>query len=317
MMTRNFVFLKNESQFGFSPLSYWIYDLSELGDYLQTSDYQLVRDQPDFFCLQKAGNACWTYSSKQFVSSLYKNSLLILIGASAVVLLFLFFYIKSLWNKSREQMKQRLSLQILSHEFRTPVSSMLLLTEQLGRHFGEMNSFAQDMLTHLTSEVFKLQRIIEISRTYLQTSQGKIQFRHHKIDSINDWFQEFVSVFNSKIQVEFLSIDLSLCTDVFWLKFILSNLLTNAFHHGAEPVIVRLKNKRNKLLITIEDQGVCAYKSLSHMTEPFVKRTNSQGMGLGLNMVWFVVKELGHELQFSSPPTSFTLILKTKPGMSK
>jgi hypothetical protein len=167
VLTKDFLLIKNQTQFGFSPLSYWVYDNSELQDALKNSENQLVSYQPDILCLQKVGNACWTYSSKQAISYLYRYSLLILAIVGLVVAIFLTLYLKSLFEKSREQKRQRLSLQVLSHEFRTPVSSMLLISEQLSNHLGQMDTRGQDLMTRMSSEVFKLQRIIEVSRTYL------------------------------------------------------------------------------------------------------------------------------------------------------
>lgn len=117
---------------------------------------------------------------------------------------------------------------------------------------------------------------------------------------------------NPKIQIETLATDRSLHADIFWLRFILSNLVQNAFNHGAEPVFIRLKHQSGTLRITVEDQGKCEFSSLKQMSEPFVKSARSHGMGLGLNIVKFIVAEWGNEFQFSKSPTSFTLILRNK-----
>ncbi len=309
VLSKDFLLIKNESQLGFSPLSYWVYDLSELQDSLKMGENELVPYRSDVLCLQHVGNACWTYSSRQAISYLYKYSLLILAIVGVVFLAFLSLYIKNLLERNREQQRQRLSLQVLSHEFRTPVSSLLLLAEQLSVRSQGLGEKDQDLVTRISSEAYKLQRIIEVSRTYLQATNGHIQMKMHEMPSINSWISDFAHELNPKIQCQPLDRDQGFKSDIFWLRFILSNLIQNAYLHGAEPVFLRLKCEHGVLKISVEDQGVSEFSSLKSMTEPFVKSSRSQGMGLGLNIVQFVMDECGYKLEFSQSPTSFTLTL--------
>lgn len=96
--------------------------------------------------------------------------------------------------------------------------------------------------------------------------------------------------------------------DPFWLKFVLSNLIQNAFSHGKPPVCLRLKSENRKVKITVTDQGHCEFNSLIEMTDAFIKRSRSKGMGLGLNIVKSVLDDCGVEFQFSKSPTSFSLL---------
>jgi signal transduction histidine kinase len=118
---------------------------------------------------------------------------------------------------------------------------------------------------------------------------------------------DFVEGWKRPLRCEPLAQDRSLRADPFWLKFVLSNLVQNAFDHGAEPVIIRLSAKRDKIQIAVEDRGRCEFGSFQEMSDPFVKDARSQGMGLGLNIVRFVVEQWGAAIRFSSAPTSFTL----------
>jgi signal transduction histidine kinase len=161
----------------------------------------------------------------------------------------------------------------------------------------------------MSGEVFRLQRIIEISKTYLQAESHRIHFKQIEIPSINNWISDFVIESNLSMQCQFLRADQRLKTDPFWLKFILSNLVQNAFAHGKEPVCIRLENRKSNLRITVEDQGSCDFQSLDQMTTAFVKSSRSKGMGLGLNIAKFIVEEWGSEIEFSNSPTSFTLSL--------
>lgn len=199
------------------------------------------------------------------------------------------------------------ALQVLSHEFRTPVSAMLLLIDQLTQSQDRLSIADQDLLIRLSTEVFRLQRIIEVSKTYLQAEGRRIQLNCTEIASINAWISDYISESTLRIQCEFLKEDRKIVTDPFWLKFVLSTLIQNAFAHGKEPVFIRLKHQKEKLFIAVEDQGECEFGSLNQMSDAFVKSSRSRGMGLGLNIAKFIVDELGSEIQFSKRPTSFAI----------
>jgi hypothetical protein len=307
VLTSKYLMIRNQIRYGFSPLSYWVYDLSGFEETISEGSYQLEPLAANSFCIQRMGNACWTYSSKFALSYLYKYSVAVLMILGLVFVAFLAFYMKRLYEKNKEQQKHRLTLQVLSHEFRTPVSSMLLMMEQLTKNTQKYDLKDQDLLTRISTETFRLQRIVEVSKTYLQAEGGRIHFNPVEIASINHWIADFIAESHLNIQCEPLAKDQGFTADPFWLKFIISSLVQNAFAHGAEPFCIRLDNSKGTLKITVQDHGQCEYQSLNKMTEAFVKSPKSKGMGLGLNIVKYIVDEWGGELQFLNAPTSFTL----------
>jgi len=309
VLTSKYLLVKDQSSFGFSPLAYLVYDLPAFQNAIKDGNYDLVLESSTGYCLQKVGNACWTYSSKYALSYLYKYSVAIAGLLGLIFIIFLGFYLRRLYEKNKEQKKHRLSLQVLSHEFRTPVSSMLLMIEQLRKASQKLDISDQDLLTRISTEIFRLQRVVEVSKTYLQAEGSRIHFKAVEIPSLNQWVEDYVAETGLSIQCELLQKDQSLATDPFWLKFILSNLVQNAFAHGAEPVKIHLDNAKGILKISVQDQGKCDYNSLNKMAEPFVKSQQSKGMGIGLNIVQHIVDEWGGEIHFSKNPTSFTLSL--------
>jgi len=314
ILTRDYLLIKNQSRLGFSPLSYWVYERQKLYSELKNGKYDLVPYVADALCLQRIGNACWTYNSTYALGYLYRYSLVFIYFYGIVFFIFSCIYIKYVYEKNREQKRHRLALQVLSHEFRTPVSSMLLLIDRLTKEQVRFGSPDHDSMTRLSEEVFRLQRIIEVSKTYLQAESRRIQFKSVEIPSINNWISDFIGEFDSQIICELLCVDQKIEADPFWLKFVLSTLVQNAFAHGKEPVCIRLKGGEDGLKIVVEDQGDCEFNSLKQMSEAFVKSSRSKGMGLGLNIAKFIVNEWGSEIRFSKSPTSFTLFLSLSDG---
>jgi signal transduction histidine kinase len=161
----------------------------------------------------------------------------------------------------------------------------------------------------MSAEIYRMQRIIEVSKTYLQTESHRIQFNNIEIPSINSWMSDFTLDLDNKISCELLQEDHNLVVDPFWLKFILSNLVQNALLHGKPPVVIKLQKNKSHLKILVQDDGQNDFDSIDQMTEAFVKSPRSQGMGLGLNMILFIIHQWGARLQFSKNPTVFTLTL--------
>lgn len=309
ILTADYVLFKDQDRLGFSPLSYLVYSATEFNQAVKAGKFEVNSEIESGTCILKIGNSCWTYNSRQTQAYFYRYSFTIILLIGLFLFSLLGFYIKSLYEKNKAQLKHRLSLQVLSHEFRTPVSAMLLLIEQMTARQNNLDPESQDLLVRLSTEVYRMQRIIEVSKTYLQTESHRIQFNNADIPSVNNWIGDFILDSNKEISCELLPEDHNLIVDPFWLKFILSNLVQNAFIHGKPPVVIKLQKSKTQLRILIQDAGENEFESIEQMTEAFVKSPRSQGMGLGLNMILFIVKQWGARLQFSKNPTVFTLIL--------
>lgn len=313
VLSKDYLLVRNQSRLGFSPLSYWVYDIRDLEAELKGGRYDLVPAAADAICLQRIGNACWTYSSQHALSYLYRYSLTIVVLGGLLVAVVLAWWLWRWSVKRSEHERSRLALQVLSHEFRTPVSSMLLLLEQLAQSRGGIRQEDQDLITRLSAETYRLQRIIEVSKNYLQAEGRRIRLREIEIPSLNQWTSDFCQEWREKgyeIDCQPLASDQSIKTDPFWLQFVLSNLVQNAFAHGQAPVVMRVSQARGAVRVTVEDQGECDFATLGAMTDPFVKSARSQGMGLGLNITQTILEELGGRLEFSRRPTAFTLNLE-------
>ncbi len=309
ILTSDYILLKDQDRLGFSPLSYLVYSAADFHQMVKNSQFEVRSDNEDVGCIIKIGNSCWTYNSRQSQAYFNRYSFVILCLMGLFLFSFFGFYIKGLYEKSKAQIKHRLSLQVLSHEFRTPVSAMLLMIEQMSAKQSKLDVEGQDLLVRLSTEVYRMQRIIEVSRTYLQTESHKIQFKNIEISSVKNWINDFALDLNKEVLCDLPSEDCSLVVDPFWLKFILSNLVQNAFVHGKPPVVIKLEHDKKYLRISVEDHGKNEFESIDQMTEAFVKSQKSQGMGLGLNMILFIVNQWGACLRFSKNPTTFTLIL--------
>jgi signal transduction histidine kinase len=238
------------------------------------------------------------------------STVLLLIG----VVVILGLVVRLLFNKLRQQRledeRRRLALRVLTHEFRTPVASLLLIVEQLNRRYGDFDEDLQENFLRLSGEIYRLQRLVETSRHYLRADPQKklMHFNNESLESLKEFLDESLAPYDD---VELICPEhpVSWRGDVYWLGIVLKNLVENAFAHGKAPVRVLLEESAKGPVITIEDQGKCEFENLEQMTSEFIKGSSSAGSGLGLNIVNTVIKEMGGELSFLSAPTRFIINL--------
>ena len=311
VLTPKFLLLKNRALSASSPVTYLVYDTRTVSSALQNQGFELAIDEASRFCIERIGNACWTYSSKTAMAYVYRYSMVVLFLICSVFVTILIYYIKFVFEKNQEQIRHQTSLQVLSHEFRTPVSSMLLLLDKLQKSHVQLGDDEIDLVTKISSETFRLQRIVEMSKNYLESSSDKSKFKLVEIPSVNSWIEDLANELDERVSCIFLENDQAVHADPFWLRFAISNLVQNAFAHGKPPVIIRLDRRDSKIRMTVEDCGRCEFVSLKRMTKAFVKSRQSGGMGLGLSITQTIVSDWGGTLEFRSSPTSFSLSLQS------
>lgn len=95
------LFIKNEDLYGFSPLSYWVYQRSDFQVYLTHSLYDLSANDQGA-CLVALGRNCWIYNSNHKLNFLYRYSQLLF--CLVVILILSIIYI--FWIRSVERKKE-------------------------------------------------------------------------------------------------------------------------------------------------------------------------------------------------------------------
>ncbi|MCM2280804.1 MAG: hypothetical protein NDI61_03045, partial [Bdellovibrionaceae bacterium] len=212
VITPHTLLLKNQDRLGFSPLSYRVYSIQDVksrldekaDDFNSDQTYDLIPFTTSTFCLERIGNGCWTYGANTAMSYLNRYAAAVLVLITSGILIFTTMYLKRAHERNRDRERYRIALQVLSHEFRTPVSVMILLLDQLTRAVSRVDEAKQDIITRFSGEVYRLQRVIEMSKTYLQSSSRATRFNWVKIPSLNDWLMEFCEESNLHLKYEVL-----------------------------------------------------------------------------------------------------------------
>lgn len=209
-------------------------------------------------------------------------------------------------QKEREtsDMKTRF-ISVISHEFRTPMASILGSIDILDSHLERLSTEKRRELmervrqslhrmTDMLDDVLKLNRMDRRGNAVRPARVNLGSFAQTVIDDtkhLNDR--------HHTLEFTAPSTDTCFGTDPEMLRIILTNLLANAyrFSPAGGPVRVRVEAYDGGMKVSVEDQGIGIHpEDRRRIFEPFERGRNVdtiKGTGLGLNLVKRMVDALG------------------------
>lgn len=293
---------------------YDVYPFEQLEEFLSPTIFNVSIMRRAKICFFTQGQLCWNIVPTQLwkhVSFRTIMAVAFLFFTIIVLIWILFHYLK---KRIIQDEQRKLALQILGHELRTPIASMILQVDALTQKIDQFPETEQDLIWGLSINTQRLRRLVEMTQSYLllKSKNNSVLVKANIINSLNDYFEDLCQEFPGT-EFKPLAEDKSFSTDAHWLTICVKNILSNAHGHGKKPVTLTLRfhNDSYKWVeIVIQDQGICEYDSLEEMCQEFVKGKQSHGTGLGLNIVIKVLKAIGGEISFSANPTTFTLKIK-------
>jgi signal transduction histidine kinase len=197
--------------------------------------------------------------------------------------------------KERElgELKSRF-VSMASHEFRTPLATILALTETLSayRHKLSDEQIGQ-RLDKIQGQVGHLKEIMEDVLLLARMQARRVGFNPTNVDvdglcrSVLDEFQSGIDtqhrlVYGCEADIPNLKLDRKL------VRQIISNLVSNAIKYSPEhkSVHVTLEYIADRLILKVKDEGIGIPESdVVHLFEPFHRAENvgtTPGTGLGL-----------------------------------
>lgn len=284
----------------------------KLANFLKGKEYYVDLSQDPKNCFYDLGELCWKRDLTSAFRVLGLVSKVLLIGLVLLIFSLLLFLLLRLRKERAAKEKQRFALEVLTHEFRTPVTNLLLKVDQLNRIQAQLPDNEKSIASVISGEVYRLQRLVEESQKYLKLShsQNLIEAKVETIQSMNEFVLSFTEFHDEDLQFIGLKNDTSFESDPYWLGLCLKNLIENAKQHGESPIKVEVNETADEFHITVEDSGVGKLGNIDLLTKEFYKEKHSAGMGLGLNLVSRVLKTLGGRLDIKENPTRFSILIK-------
>jgi PAS domain S-box-containing protein len=224
-------------------------------------------------------------------------------------------------EKELNELKTRF-VSMVSHEFRTPLTSILSSTEILNRYSDKLDSDRQGRLFHVITE--SVQHMISLLEDVLLFGKGeasRLLFEPqsvHPVALCREIVEEIRSGVRPYRHINFNTLDpiREALIDAKLIRHILSNLLTNALKYSPDgsPVDVSLRCTDNSVIFSVSDYGIGLSKEdVAHLYEPFYRAKNVDtipGTGLGLAIVKQSVERHGGSIDVNSEPgkgTTFTI----------
>ncbi|HAI82469.1 MAG TPA: PAS domain-containing sensor histidine kinase [Chitinophagaceae bacterium] len=228
-------------------------------------------------------------------------------------------------EKELSELKSRF-VTMASHEFRTPLSTVLSSTYLLSKYTTtEDNAKREKHIQRIISSVNLLNDILNDFLSVGKIEEGKIQVKNTSFE-LQDFAQKTIAemrmVTQPQQKIVYRHIGPSdVCLDANLLKHILHNLLSNAIkfspNHGIIEVFTQVEN--DTLTLRVSDNGIGISKEdMKHLFERFFRATNAanvQGTGLGLHIVMKYVELMNGRISCHSEleqGTSFVIQVPSK-----
>ena len=250
------------------------------------------------------------------------GSLLLVIG---IVATSTFFLSRALRRELAVAQLQSDFVSAVSHEFRTPLTSMRQLTEMLSSGRVQSAERVQEYYSVLDKESRRLSRLVEGLLNFGRMEAGGFPYVFESL-AIGDLVGETVAEFKNETRLGdndlqlFVEVNPICNLDRDTFKLALWNLLDNASKYsGDQPEIrLRVSTSDSEVLLTISDNGPgISASDQTRIFDKFVRGSNMAlagvpGTGLGLTLVKRIVDAHGGKIILESERnvgSTFTLIL--------
>lgn len=200
------------------------------------------------------------------------------------------------------QEEYREYIELWVHEIKTPISSSKLISQNNRNEVLDSISEELDKIEYLVEQVLFYSRSNTVEKDYIIK---KINLKNLCFDILKNNSKLFIQ---NNIRVETKDLDLDVFTDAKWMRFIITQILTNSVKYSNKPdaliKIIAQKNENN-VILNIEDNGIGIKES--ELSRIFDKgftgtngRKNERSTGMGLYLCKKLCDKLGHSIYASS-----------------
>jgi signal transduction histidine kinase len=237
----------------------------------------------------------------------------LVLGALSFVLIIvvLVLFVVSLARGIIEVQKQDTFIDSVTHELKSPLASLQLCLETLGRE--GIDDVAREKLRHMMLEdVDRLRAFIDdvLEANRLSYARpGMLNLSDVSVLQLAEQCAQAVRT-RHKLGPNEVSLDvdadLVITTDRAALEIVVNNLIDNAAKYSDRPAHVKVVARRDsdkKVRLEVSDDGIgIDRKNLKRVFHRFYRVEDQEvrqrrGTGLGLFVVWALVQQLGGEVQ--------------------
>ena len=254
---------------------------------------------------------------------------LLLLGFAVLALVLLagsYFILRSIDREGAVARLQSEFVSAVTHEFRTPLTSLRQLSEMLSKGRVPTDELRQQSYDILARESERLQRLVESLLDFGRIEAGAVQYQLQRLDP-RVLVREVVAEFEEHAAARGYHVELAgdgeyppVRADREALGLALWNLLDNAVKYSPDchTVRVEMASDRGRLAVHVRDQGMgIPPAEQKRIFKKFVRgagsrAANIEGTGIGLAMARQVVEAHRGEIRLESEPgrgSTFTILL--------
>lgn len=187
-----------------------------------------------------------------------------------------------------------------SHEFRTPLSTILSSAYLLGKYTPEEYAEKKDKhIQRIKNAVEGMKGILEDFLSLGKLEEGKVQARFEELDSetcvaeLQTVIGEMEHLLKPGQQIRFKPVPerVTIRTDMHLLKNILTNMISNAIKFSGENTLIHISLELSipSFTLSVKDSGIgISQEDQQHLFERFFRARNAaniEGTGLGLHII--------------------------------
>lgn len=214
-----------------------------------------------------------------------------------------------------------------SHEFRTPLSSILSSVYLIEKYIeitdgNNQSEYTDKRKKHILRIKKSINHLTEILNDFLsldKLTQGKIEVKKEEID-LKVFSEEIIEEIKSILKPgQFINYSFNGESNIFQdkriLKNIYLNLLSNAIKYSPEdkPILLNIDVTKKKVTIRVEDEGIgIPEDEQNNIFTKFFRAKNAlneEGTGLGLSIVKRYLELLDGAINFTSRTDEGTLFI--------
>ena len=191
-------------------------------------------------------------------------------------------YHQSLKAVKKEQLKLKDYIEDISHQLKTPITSIRIQTELL------LEENQNKKLYSIEHQIQRIQLLVNDLQTIALLDSHNIQycFKEYDLQTLIDEIEEDLDYLNPQIH---LNENIKLLCDEKWFIEALENIIKNCLEKNSTPLSIFVYENETTLKMIIQDQGNgFKEKDLPFLFQRFYRGENSKGTGLGL----YIAKEI-------------------------
>ncbi len=238
---------------------------------------------------------------------------LLVLGALSFVLIIvvLVLFVVSLARGIIEVRKQDTFIDSVTHELKSPLASLQLCLETLGRE-GLEEDAREKLRRMMFEDVDRLRAFIDDVLEANRLSYARPGMLNLSDVVLSELTEECVKAVRSRHKLDAAEVsvdvdpDLVVTTDRAALEIVVNNLIDNAAKYSERPARVAVMARREpdgKVRFEVSDDGIgIDPKNLKRVFHRFYRVEDEEvrqrkGTGLGLFVVWALVKQLGGDVR--------------------